>query len=85
MRPCIAGRCSLYCQFPAEKNETVISERGRTHVSQFVVDLVPHLRDTPLDNVAEVLIVDVVVLLSDGALCTFLELILPVSAVEVSV
>lgn len=50
-----------------------------TYVSQFVVDFVPHFRDSPLYNVAEVLIIDIVVLLSDRALGAFFELVLTVS------
>jgi hypothetical protein len=39
----------------------------------------PNLRDSPLDNVAEVLIVDVVVLFPNRPLSTFLEFVLTVT------
>jgi hypothetical protein len=39
----------------------------------------PNLRDSPLDNVAEVLVVDVVVLFPNRPLSTFLELILAIA------
>jgi hypothetical protein len=42
----------------------------------------PHLRDSPLDNVAEVLIVDVVVLFPNRPLSTFFEFVLTVTVDE---
>lgn len=51
----------------------------KTHIPQLVVDLVTHPSYAPLDDIAEVLVVDVVVLLSDRPLGTFLQLILPVT------
>jgi len=49
-----------------------------THISQLVVNLVPHLGHPPLDDVAEVFIVDIVVLLAHRALSALFELVLTV-------
>jgi hypothetical protein len=51
-----------------------------THIAQCRVDDVPHLRNSPFHDVAEMFIVDVVVLLSNRPLSTFLEFVLTVTA-----
>jgi len=50
-----------------------------THITQGGIDDMPHLRDSPLNNVAEILVVDVVVLFPNRPLSTFLEFILTVT------
>lgn len=50
-----------------------------THVTQCGIDDVSHLRDSPLDNITEVLVVDVVVLFPNRPLSTFLEFVLTVT------
>lgn len=50
-----------------------------THVSERLINNPPHFRNPPFDDVAEELVVDVVVLLRDRALRAFLEFVLPES------
>jgi hypothetical protein len=50
-----------------------------TYISQRGVDDTSHFGDTPFDDVAKVLVVDVVVLLPNRPLSAFLEFILTIS------
>lgn len=54
-------------------------EVSRTNVTQRRVNDAPHLRHTPLDNIAKVLVVDIVVLLPNRSLGTLSKLILAVA------
>ena len=53
-----------------------------THITQCGINDVPHLRDSPLNNVTEVLIVDVVVLFPNRPLSAFFEFVLTVTVQE---
>jgi hypothetical protein len=50
-----------------------------THISQVVINLFEHLGYSPLHDIAEMSIVDVVVLPPDSSLSTLLQLILPIA------
>jgi len=54
----------------------------KTYIPQIVVDHGPHLANFPLDDIAKVLVVDVVVLFADRTLCALLELVLPITKAE---
>jgi hypothetical protein len=51
-----------------------------THVTQGGINNMPHLSDSPLDNVAKMFVINVIVLLSNTPLSAFLQLILTISA-----
>ena len=53
-----------------------------THITQCRINDMPHLCDSPLDHVAEVLIVDVVVLFPNRPLSPFFEFVLTVTVQE---
>jgi len=53
---------------------------GGTDVSQAGIDDPSHFRHTPLDDIAKVLVVDIVVLSTDRTLCALFEFVLAVSA-----
>ena len=55
-----------------------------THITQGRIDDMPHFGDSPFDNIAEVFIVDVVVLFSNRPLSTFLEFVLTIAAPKMS-
>ena len=57
---------------------------GGTYISKIVINLAAHLSYPPLDYIAKALVIDVVVLSSDGALGTFLELVLAVTVGSVA-
>jgi len=52
---------------------------GETHVPQTGIDYPSHFRHTPLDDIAKVLVVNVIVLPTDRALCALFEFVLAVS------
>ena len=54
-------------------------QRQNTDVAKRRIDDVSHFRYAPFNDVAEILIVDVVVLSSNRPLCTFLELVLTIA------
>jgi hypothetical protein len=55
------------------------TERVRVAYSQGRVYFSKHLGQTPLDDAAEMLVVDIVVLAADSVLCTLFELVLSVT------
>ena len=55
-------------------------KKNRTNIPERLVDYVTHLGDPPFDDVAEVFVIDVIVLFPDAPLCTFLQLILTISS-----
>ena len=57
--------------------------RGFTNISQGGIDSSTHLGYAPFDYVAEMLVVDIVILSSNGPLCTFLQLILSMTMVTI--
>jgi hypothetical protein len=54
--------------------------RAGTHVTQCGINDMPHLGNSPLDNVAKMFVVNVIVLLSNTPLSAFLQLVLTISA-----
>lgn len=58
----------------------VANKRKKTDIAESLVDDVTHLGDPPFDNVAEVFVVDIIVLLPDTPLSTLLQLILTISS-----
>lgn len=57
----------------------------QTNVTELGIDDTPHLCNTPLDNIAEVLIIDIKVLSSLRSSSTFLKLILPVAVAPLTI
>lgn len=53
--------------------------RQRTHIAQARVDDTMHLGNSPLDHVAEALVVDIKVLPAHRTLCPFFEFVLTVA------
>ena len=53
--------------------------QGGTNVPQAGIDDPSHFCHTPLDDIAKVLVVDIVVLSADRTLCALFELVLAVS------
>ena len=74
---------TLCFQFPVNEhmrsNLQTRVEVSVTNVTQRRVNDAPHLRHTPLDNIAKVLVVDIVVLLPNRSLSTLPKLILAVA------
>lgn len=78
----IADRCTLCCPVPVrEKTKLIVlnSQNVKTYIAEAGINDSSHFGDSPLDYIAEILVVDVVVLLAHGSLGTLFEFVLTVA------
>jgi hypothetical protein len=61
------------------RNKLHAGEGDKTDIPERLVNYVTHFSDPPFDDVAEVFVIDVIVLLSDTPLSSFFQLILTIS------
>jgi hypothetical protein len=67
---------------PLRNNHTQVEE-DRTDIPKRLVNYVTHFSDPPFDDVAEVFVIDVIVLLSDTPLSSFFQLVLAIPGVDI--
>lgn len=60
-----------------------VTQNVKTDIPQTRVNDPSHLGDSPLDNIAEMLVIDVIVLLSHRSLGTFFEFVLTVAGTTI--
>jgi hypothetical protein len=63
----------------ATKKQSHAGEEDKTDIPKRLVNYVTHFSDPPFDDVAEVFVIDVIVLLSDTPLSPFFQLILTIA------
>jgi len=77
------GKYTLCCRVAGVELEVgyreILGIRRRTHIAQTRVDDAMHVGNSPLDYVAEALVVDIKVLPAHRTLCPFLEFVLTVA------